>query len=530
MASHSLKIRLVLAACSLTIARSLYAGVCKRIGEFKQKRSAKHSGEDEHQAASSAGPPAELQTALAQAGQEHLLAEWDRLIADQRRQLVEDIQVFDLPTINRIFASSQHTASTSQAEAEPVASVTTLEETLPQQRAEWCKIGYKLVAEGKLALLLLAGGQGTRLGTSKPKGCYDIGLPSHKSLFQLQAERLIKLQRLAAEAAYASAAAVRTPVRWYIMTSGATDADTKAFFRDHDHFGLDPAQIVFFQQGLLPCLTEEGKIIMDSPCSLAKAPDGNGGVYTALQRCGVLDDMERHGVECVDCYSVDNALVRLGDPYFMGHCWQIGADCGARVMAKAFPEERVGVFARRGDEVHVVEYSELSPAQATSIDPVSGKLRFNWSNVCMHFFRTAFLRSVTGELHAAGRYHVAKKAIQSKDGPVKGIKLELFIFDTFPLAPKTALLEVRRDEEFAPVKNAPGSETDAPETARKAILDLHTRWVKAAGGGIRIDRGAAQGVEVCPLVSYQGEGLEAICKGRTFRGGYDKLLQAGGWP
>lgn len=183
----------------------------------------------------------------------------------------------------------------------------------------------------------------------------------------------------------------------------------------------------------------------------------------------------------------------------------------ARVVAKAYPEEKVGVFARRGGRLEVVEYSELDPVEACAVEPDSGILRYNWSNVCLHYFERRWLDGVAGRLAEEGRYHVAHKQIPSVDGKVPGVKLELFIFDTFPMADHTALLEVRRDEEFAPVKNAPGSKADSPDTARQGILALHRRWIEAAGGAVDGDT-----VEVSPLVSYAGEGLE-WAKGRTFR-------------
>jgi UDP-N-acetylglucosamine/UDP-N-acetylgalactosamine diphosphorylase len=283
--------------------------------------------------------------------------------------------------------------------------------------------------------------------------------------------------------------------------------------------------VFFFQQGDLPCVTLDGKLIMATPHSIATAPDGNGGVYLALQKSGALADMQQHGVQCIDCYSVDNALAKLGDPVFVGHCWEQQAECGARVLSKAHPHEKVGVFALRNGKLEVVEYSEIDHEQATSTDAETGQLLFNWSNICMHYFSVPFLEAMATKLKEAGCYHLAKKSIPSKDGPVQGYKLELFIFDTFPLSQKTSLMEVNRQEYFAPVKNAPGSPTDSPETARAAILKLHGRWVKAAGGAGPVLEADGQGIEVSPLVSYAGESLEGICKGQTFNDVLDARLQ-----
>ena len=445
------------------------------------------------------------------AGQGHLLDGWDTLTDAQRTSLLSQLQSIDFDYVTRIFKASIEAAKEPAKPAEPVTDVLTIDATTDAQLASYRSTGLRMLAEGKLALLLLAGGQGTRLGSSDPKGCYDIGLPSKKSLFQLQSERLLSLQRIAAAAN--PDITTPKPIRWYIMTSHATDQPTRSFFQHHHFFGLDPSQVVFFPQGMLPTLTEEGRIIVESPGKISLAPDGNGGVYTALRAQGILKDMEAHGVEAVDCFSVDNALVRLGDPVFNGYCKEAGVQCAARVVAKAHPEEKVGVFARRGGRLEVVEYSELDPSEASAADPDTGVLRYNWSNVCLHYFDRGWLEQVADALAAQGCYHIARKQIPSIDGKVPGIKLELFIFDTFSMADHTGLMEVGRGEEFAPVKNAPGSTTDSPDTARATILKLHRTWVEAAGGRVECE----EGIEVSPLVSYAGEGLEEVCRGKVFR-------------
>jgi len=266
-----------------------------------------------------------LRRRVEDAGQGHVLDGWDALTEAQRASLTQQLEEIDFDYVNRIFQSSMEAAKEAASPAEPVTDVVTIAATSDEQRKAWRATGLKLIAEGKLGLLLLAGGQGTRLGSSAPKGCYDIGLPSGKSLFALQAERIIRLQQLAAES---TGQAIKGPMRWYVMTSRATDDATRAFFKEHAFFGLDPAQVMFFSQGMLPALTQEGRVIMEAPGKLAMAPDGNGGVYVALRAAGVLADMEANGVEAVDCYCVDNALVRLGDPLFAGFCKESGVECG----------------------------------------------------------------------------------------------------------------------------------------------------------------------------------------------------------
>eukprot|EP00884_Botryococcus_braunii_P015716 jgi/Botrbrau1/2828/Bobra.0125s0036.1 len=526
----------------IVVGLSAALGLSLLVRRSLHKRSPKKTGK------SWARPPEQAWEKAEAGGQQHIFNDWESLTLAQKRELVADVERVDLLYARVALRASQANSESNEGAMAAVGSIRPLVTAdviqakfmQKQDEDKWIAAGCHLIAEGKLAILLLAGGQGTRLGSSQPKGCYDIGLPSGKSLFRLQAERIWRVQQLAADAIHASETGdcttprtptpIRHPLRWYIMTSPATDAETRRYFQANKYFGLSKKQVVFFQQGEMPCMTEEGRVIMETPYRIAMAPDGNGGLYTALQRCGILDDMEQHGVEAVDCYSVDNALVQPGDPLFNGCCYSEGAECGARVVAKAYPEERVGVFARKGNKMTVVEYSELAPSEATSRDPGTGELRYNWSNVCMHFFKVSFLKSVATKLKEDALYHIARKKIPSKDGPVEGIKLELFIFDTFPMADKVTLFEVLREEEFAPVKNPPGSLTDSPDTARLALLSLHRRWVEVAGAELKLDPGSwevfgVEGVEISPKISYCGEGLRSVCRDSVFRKPLEPILQ-----
>lgn len=444
-------------------------------------------------------------------------------------------QALDFGFIKSALAASLAASSAAGAGARPAEGVIELGAADAATRAAWRARGLELIAAGKAAVLLLAGGQGTRLGSKLPKGCYDVGLPSGRSLFALQAERLKSLQALAAReagsgngASGAAEAKPPKPLRWYIMTSPFTHADTVAHFEAAAYFGLDPAQVFFFQQGFLPCLTEDGAIIMEAPGRVAKAPDGNGGLYRALRVTGALADMKKNGVEALDVYCVDNALARLGDPEFLGACHAAGADVGARALAKAHPEEKVGVFALTPEgRLQCLEYSELDPEKASAADPATGKLYYNWSNICMHYFGLPWLERTVSALCGPGAaYHVARKAIPSKSGEkVAGVKLEMFIFDPFRTADRTTLFEVARDDHFAPVKNAPGSATDSPDTARALLLRQGARWAAAAGARVA---GGCEGLEVPAALSYAGEGLEALLEGKEVPAPGPWLLAADG--
>lgn len=288
--------------------------------------------------------------------------------------------------------------------------------------------------------------------------------------------------------------------------------------------------------GTLPCLTTEGKVILDSPSHIAVAPDGNGGLYAATRSPlspsnkshTVLSDLAQRKVLYVHAYCVDNCLVRVADPVFLGYSITKQADCAAKVVPKASPTESVGVVACRGNKFSVVEYSEISSEQAEQLN-THGELAFGAANIANHFYTTAFLNSVErfeGEL----AFHVAHKKIPCIDmntgqavKPTKpnGMKLELFIFDVFPYIENFAVLEVARNEEFSPLKNAPGTGSDDPGTSRRDLLAQHKRFLEKAGA--HVNEGVE--IEISPLLSYAGEGLEAV-QGKTFtKSGYVEAVE-----
>jgi UDP-N-acetylglucosamine/UDP-N-acetylgalactosamine diphosphorylase len=415
------------------------------------------------------------------AGQGHCLAHWSSLNPSEQEQLLVELEKINLGEVTRLYKQSQETASGMNYDALqacPTSWFGSSAASPASDRASWEAAGLDAIHNGRVGFILLAGGQGTRLGFNAPKGMYDIGLPSHKSLFQLQSERIIRMQR-----------ASNREIPWYIMTSPFTHADTVSFFKENNYFGLASSQVMFFEQGTLPAFTKDGKIIMASPGHVQVAPNGNGGIFVALEEEGILADMRRRGLLGVVVYSVDNALIKVADPLFSGFCIANGCDVAAKVVAKAYPGERVGMFAELDGKLQTVEYSELPESKSHS--PA-----FGHGNIAIHWFSVPFLERCVGLMAADVKYHVALKAIDSVDGKVDGIKLESFIFDVFPYATTPRLFEVVREQEFAPVKNKPGSPTDSPDTARKLFLSLHKSWVQAPCD-----------IEISPLVSAYGEGL-----------------------
>lgn len=461
------------------------------------------------------------------AGQSHLFKYWDSLTQEEKDQFVSDLGKIKDPSkymddVKQAMKFSASAGISKNYKPLPKDVCYSSLLSLPQgQIDQWYETGLKAISEGKVGVVLMAGGQGTRLGSSSPKGMYDVGLPSHKSLFQLQSERILKLRQLASKKYSKDISQIQLP--FYIMTSEPTRDATEKYFVEHKNFGLGN-NVIFFNQGTLPAVTMDGKrLLLGSKNSLAESPDGNGGFYKALYDNGILEDFKRKGIEYIHAYCVDNILVKVADPIFIGYASSNDYDIATKVVRKTEPSEQVGliVLEEKSNAPCVVEYSEISKELSEMKDPDNASLlKFRAANIVNHFYKTSFLQKEIPEWITSRSclpYHVAKKKIKclnEQTGEIgkpkipNGIKLEQFIFDVFPSVKleKFGCLEVDRNEEFSPLKNAPGSSSSCPETCKKACLERSTKWLKQAGAKL----GAAKLVEVEPLTSYDGEGLEFV--------------------
>lgn len=280
---------------------------------------------------------------------------------------------------------------------------------------------------------------------------------------------------------------------------------------------------------------------MTSGFEVSEAPDGNGGIFDALEVSGALNLLENHyHCNSVHVFSVDNALCKVADPLFFGFALKFNAQVANKVVWKRNSEEKVGVVARKAGKLAIVEYTELGAQQASALDEVNGKLLFGAGNICNHYFSVPFLRQVVSAYKtdcSVMPYHVAHKKVPFADAETgktvhpdapNGIKLEAYIFDCFGLASQSSILEVDRNDEFGPVKNAPGvGSSDSPDTARAMLMDIHMNWAKKSGASfLTIDEsfafaareigGHGAGFEISPLLSYGGENLDEKCQGKTF--------------
>lgn len=467
-----------------------------------------------------------LKERLMEAGQEHVGRYWDELTEEEKQGLFKDVVENNIEESSRFFerCMGQEVRKVEDT-MRPVPSEQT-GGTVTTSRADldgYFQAGLDAIGRGEVGVVLMAGGQGTRLGVSYPKGCYDIGLPSKKSLFQLQVERLKKLETMAC-----SKNGKRPEIPLYVMTSAPTRAATESFFVENDFFGISQSQVTFFDQGTLPCFTFDGKLILASKSSLAIAPDGNGGLYRALGKWGIVKDMKTRGLKYLHVYCVDNCLVRVADPYFIGFGIAQGADCVAKVVEKKDPNEAVGVVCLVEDVPSVVEYSEITSDTAKKLDGdhkgEGDKLLFRAGNIANHLFTLDFLSDVVTDHESDLVHHVAKKKIPFidengelvKPDKPNGIKMEKFVFDVFRFSKKFAVWEVAREEEFSPLKNSDAAGKDCPRTSRLDIHRLHCSWLKEANVVVderdwgEVEQDGVLPIEIPASVSYCGEGLKEI--------------------
>ncbi|XP_077161800.1 UDP-N-acetylhexosamine pyrophosphorylase-like protein 1 isoform X2 [Paroedura picta] len=444
------------------------------------------------------GPEEAIRTRLERAGQAHLLRFWAELEPTQRASLRDTLAQLDAEELSEHCKRAAEACAREQGGRGQAGRLQGNLEPIPAEvlgsvcrsdgatRARWEEEGLRQISQDKVAVLLLAGGQGTRLGVPYPKGMYDVGLPSHKTLYQIQAERIRRVEQLATERF-----GTQCVIPWYIMTSEFTLGPTEKFFQEHNYFHLKKSNVIMFEQRMLPAVTFDGKAILEEKGKLAMAPDGNGGLYRALVDNKILEDMDRRGIQFIHVYCVDNILVKMADPIFIGFCVSKGADCGAKVVEKAYPTEPVGVVCRVDGVCQVVEYSEITLETAQMRNP-DGRLTFSAGNICNHFFTRGFLQEIAENFVA---------------------------------------FEVLREDEFSPLKNADTADKDTPTTARQALLSQHYRWALRAGAifvdanGQRIpekhslsgNEGSPVVCEISPLVSYFGEGLEMYLKAKNLQ-------------
>ncbi len=443
-------------------------------------------------------------------GQEHLLQFWPELTESQRSALTADLERIPFAEIAGLIETHvRHKPPISVAVSIEPAPFFPARPDVNQVSlyADAVKRGVSLIRRNKVAALTVAGGQGTRLGFDGPKGAFPISPVKNKPLFQLFAEFIRGARRR-----YGSS----TP--WYIMTSPTNDAETRAFFEKHAHFGLPAEDVVFFTQGQMPALSPDGKILLDQKHRVSMSPDGHGGTLLALARSGALADMAARGIDYISYFQVDNPLVKLLDPLFIGLHEVTGSEMSSKMVPKVDDFERVGNFVVADGKLTVIEYSDLPRELAVARGP-GGVRSFDAGSIAIHVISRAFVERLTKDPDRfALPWHRAEKKVpyvnergeRITPATPNAVKLETFIFDAIPLAQKPMVLQTVRAEEFSPVKNATG--VDSAETARRDMVRRAASWLTSCGIIVprRRDGEPDALIEISPLLALDADHLREV--------------------
>ena len=420
----------------------------------------------------------DLTEKLKKYGQAHLLKFIEEIDESEKKQLIDQLNRIDFEELKELIEqyvlNRPETAiaeNISPAPYFPQTPESSEQETL-YAAAE--KKGKELLEAGKVAALIVAGGQGSRLGFDGPKGSFPITPVKNKTLFQYFAESLKR-----AGEKYGS------PIKWYIMTSTVNDAATKSFFEDNNYFGLDIDNIFFFTQGTMPAIGLDGKLLLGAKGSLALAPNGHGGTLLALHNSGALEDMKNNGVEYISYFQVDNPLVSVVNPLFLGLHYIQGSEISARALIKTGPFEKLGNFCIVDDRLQIIEYSDMPDELAEKRDS-DGRLTFRAGSPAIHVLSREFVERLTAGGRLKLPWHRADKKVPyiNSSGQLitpeepNAVKLETFIFDAIPMAEKTTILEAKREHEFAPVKNPSG--VDSAESCREMLIERDAEWLENA--------------------------------------------------
>ena len=407
-----------------------------------------------------------LKNKLDKYNQSQLLNFYDTLDEDKKMKLLSQIEKIDFEQMNELYRKTQEKIEFGNDKIEPISYVEK-DKMNKTEIEEYDRLGSNIIKSGKLAVVTMAGGQGTRLGHKGPKGTFKVSVNGQeKYLFQIIVE---SLQKAIEEYGVA--------IKWYIMVSNENEKDTKTFLKEHNYFGYPEEKVKFFVQGNLPLIDTKGQFIIDKNKLIKEASDGNGSIYESLKRCKILDDMKQSGIEWIFVGGVDNILLKIIDPILTGITIKENNIIASKSVVKKDPRERVGVFCKIDGKPGVIEYTELPEKMAVMRDE-KGELIYGEVNILSHLYSIKALEQLAD---VKLPYHVAFKKANFLDENEKFVevsepnayKFESFIFDAFKNYEDMSILRVKREDEFAPIKNATGS--DSPETAIKLYEDFQIR-------------------------------------------------------
>lgn len=429
-------------------------------------------------------------------GQQHLLGFWGSLAEHERHSLAAELCQIDFRLMERLYQQRDSTGDEVRKLADRATSPPSFrlgqggEGIAPQ---EACRRGTEALRAGHFGAILVAGGQGTRLGFDHPKGMFPIGPVSGKTLFQIHVEKIVAASRR-----------YGVPVPLYLMTSPATHHETVEFFARHQRFGLPEEDLWIFCQGTMPAVdAASGRILLDGPGHVALGPDGHGGMLAAFDRSGALSHARDRGIRHFFYFQVDNPAVGVCGPEFLGYHLLCGAEMTTQVVRKQDPLEKVGNVVQVDGRLWVIEYSDL-PEEVARRRGAEGSLEIWAGSIAVHAFDLGFLERMARSAEGLP-FHRARKKVPFVDPGGRriepqapnAIKFEQFIFDLMPSAARAIVVEVDPVRHFAPLKNGPDEKKDTAATVRAQMIALHTEWLRRAGA--EVADGVA--VEISPLVA-----------------------------
>ena len=395
---------------------------------------------------------------LKEYGQNHIVNILEKLDETKKQELIEQINKIDFHQMMELYQNTKKEIEFKESKIEPVPYLDKAKLT-KEQREEFDKLGEEVVKNNQYAVVTMAGGQGTRLGHTGPKGTFKLDVYGKgKYLFEILADNLQEANKK-----------YGVVINWYIMTSKENNADTVEFLEKNNYFGYDKNKVIIFKQSELPLVDTEGKFLINKEYKIKEASDGNGGTYSSLRASGCLADMKEKGIKWVFIGSVDNALLKMIDVTLLGMAVKKGVQIASKSVAKANPQERVGVFCKMNNHPKVIEYTELPERMAEEVDS-DGVLKFGESHIMCNLYTIDAIEKISKEPLI---YHTAFKKNSYIDENGKEViptepnsyKFESFIFDAFELFDDIAILRGKREDDFAPVKNKEG--VDSPKTAKE---------------------------------------------------------------
>lgn len=422
---------------------------------------------------------------LESVGQSHVLRYYDALGEGDRASLLAQIESIDWPELARLIESHVKSKPTFTL-PDKIAPAPWYANAVPADKAaHYAKaraLGEQFIREGKVAAFTVAGGQGTRLGWDAPKGTFPATPIRGVSLFESMAEYIRKTQKK-----------YNAIVPWYIMTSPANDADTRDYFAKNNFLGLDPANVMLFPQAMMPAVDmKSGQVLLESQSSMALSPNGHGGSLKALWASGAIADMKKRGIEHISYTQVDNPIVKVIDPQFIGLHAIDGCEMSSKMLPKREPLEKLGNFCLVDGRMTVIEYSNLPDELAHQTAP-NGDLRFRAGSIAIHVIRADFVDSLNTRAGGfALPFNRAEKKVPylcpTSGAPMKpekpnAVKLETFVFDALPMCLRSIIYETDRIDEFAPIKNADAtpieSSVDSPHTSKLGQTERAARWLES---------------------------------------------------